>query len=238
MVINSRQRNPRRDGDWNQQIIWEKQMNKVVLGTALLCLASSAVLAQAPTASTLITNADVDKVLKAEALGDHTIKVIDMGQGYQMSVAVVSRGPSNAPAPPPNPAAQAAAAKQPACGLSAAPAGAKLGPKGMIQHDSTAETYIVIKGSGTLVTGGQVLNGRRSAPDSIVTTTLNGPSCSGQAVGNFASAKMGVGDIMVIPAGVPHGWTDIPASGVTYLSVRPDPKYVLPRGYVYPALKK
>ena len=33
---------------------------------------------------------------------------------------------------------------------------------------------------------------------------------------------MGVGDIMVIPAGVPHGWTDIPSSGVTYLSVRPD----------------
>jgi mannose-6-phosphate isomerase-like protein (cupin superfamily) len=218
-------------------IIGETEMNKVVLGTALLCLASTAVLAQAPTASTLITNADVEKVLKAEPNGDHTIKVMDMGQGYQMSVAVVSRGPSNAPAPAPT-AAQAAAAKQPACGLSAAPAGAKLGPKGMIQHDSTAETYIVIKGSGTLVTGGQVLNGHRSDPDGIVTKVLNGPSCSGQAVGNFASAKMGLGDIMVIPAGVPHGWTDIPASGVTYLSVRPDPKYVLPRGYVYPALKK
>jgi len=216
-------------------------MKKLVLGTGLLCLASTAVLAQAPTASTLITSADVAKVLKAEPNGDHTIRVMDMGQGYQMSVAVVSRGPSNATPPAPTAAqqaAQAAAAKQPACGLSAAPAGAKLGPKGMIQHDSTAETYIVIKGSGTLVTGGQVLNGRRSDPDGIVTKVLNGPSCSGQAVGNFASAKMGVGDIMVIPAGVPHGWTDIPASGVTYLSIRPDPKYVLPRGYIYPALKK
>jgi mannose-6-phosphate isomerase-like protein (cupin superfamily) len=215
-------------------------MNKVVLGTALLCLASTAVLAQAPTASTLITNADVEKVLK-DSTGDHTIRTMEMGQGYQMSIAVVSRGPSNAPAPAPSAAQQAqqaAAAKQPACGLSAAPAGAKLGPKGMIQHDSTAETYIVIKGSGTLVTGGQVLNGRRSAPDSIVTKVLNGPSCSGQAVGNFASAKMGVGDIMVIPAGVPHGWTDIPASGVTYLSVRPDPKYVLPRNYSYQFTKK
>jgi len=241
MVINSRQRNPGETGDFSQQIIWEREMNKVVLGTALLCLASTAVLAQAPTASTLITNADVEKVLKAEALGDHTIKVIDMGQAYQMSVAVVSRAATNAPAPAPTAAqqaGQAAAARQPACGLSSAPAGAKLGPKGMIQHDSTAETYIVIKGSGTLVTGGQVLNGRRADPEGTVAKILNGPSCSGQAVGNFASAKMGVGDIMVIPAGVPHGWTDIPASGVTYLSVRPDPKYVLPRGYVYPALKK
>src|SRR5580700_8915047 len=117
-------------------------MNKVVLGTALLCLASTAVLAQAPTASTLITNADVEKVLK-DSTGDHTIRTMEMGQGYQMSIAVVSRGPSNAPAPAPSAAQQAqqaAAAKQPACGLSAAPAGAKLGPKGMIQHDSTAET--------------------------------------------------------------------------------------------------
>src|ERR1700733_14533231 len=120
-------------------------MHKVILGTALLCLASTAVLAQSmmmaakPTASTLITNADVEKVLKAEALGDHTIKVMEMGQGYQMSVAVVSRAATNAPAPAPTAAQQAqqaAAAKQPACGLTAAPAGAKLGPKGMIQHDS------------------------------------------------------------------------------------------------------
>jgi len=174
-------------------------------------------------------------------MGDHTVKTMEMGQGYQMSIGVVNRGPSNAPAPAPTAAQQAQAAeaaKQPACGLSAAPAGAKLGPKGMIQHDSTAETYIVIKGSGTLVTGGQVLNGRRSAPDSIVTKVLNGPSCSGQAVGDFKSTKMAVGDIMVIPAGVPHGWMDIPASGVTYLSVRPDPKYVLPRNFTYQVGKK
>jgi mannose-6-phosphate isomerase-like protein (cupin superfamily) len=219
-------------------------MNRVVLGFGLLCLASTAVLAQGamaakPTSSTLITNADIDKVLK-DSMGDHTVKTMEMGQGYQMSIGVVSRGASNAPAPAPTAAQQAqqaAAAKQPACGLSAAPAGAKMGPKGMIQHDSTAETYIVIKGSGTLVTGGQVLNGRRSAPDSIVTKVLNGPSCSGQAIGNFVETKMGVGDIMVIPAGVPHGWEGIPASGVTYLSVRPDPKYVLPRNFTYQALK-
>ena len=47
---------------------------------------------------------------------------------------------------------------------------------------------------------------------------------------------MNVGDISVIPAGLPHGWTDI-TDHVTYLSVRPDPKKVLEHGYVNPALK-
>ena len=106
----------------------------------------------------------------------------------------------------------------------------------MIEHDDTTETYIVISGSGTLVTGGQILKGRRSGPDSDVTKILNGPSCSGQAVGDFVSRKMDVGDISVIPAGVPHGWTDI-TDHVTYLSVRPDPKKVLEHGYINPALK-
>ncbi|MEZ5288134.1 MAG: hypothetical protein R2712_25725 [Vicinamibacterales bacterium] len=45
------------------------------------------------------------------------------------------------------------------------------------------------------------------------------------------------GDIVIIPAGVPHGWIDI-ADHVDYLSVRPDPDRVLPSDYVNPALKK
>ena len=105
----------------------------------------------------------------------------------------------------------------------------------MIAHDDTVETYIVIAGSGTLVTGGQIVDGRRSASDSEITTILNGPSCSGRAAGNIVSRKMSVGDISVIPVGVAHGWTDI-ADGVTYLSVRPDPKKVLKHDYVNPHL--
>jgi len=106
----------------------------------------------------------------------------------------------------------------------------------MIAHDDTVETYIVIGGSGTLVTGGQIVNGTRSAPDSEVTKILNGPSCTGTVVGDIVSRKVGVGDITVIPAGMPHGWSDIPTE-VTYLSVRPDPKKVLAHGYVNPAIK-
>jgi hypothetical protein len=122
------------------------------------------------------------------------------------------------------------------CGLSALPAGAKPATASGISHDDTAETYIVIAGSGTMVTGGQILNGRRSAPDSAVTKVLNGPSCSGRIVGDYVTRTMNMGDVSVIPAGVPHGWSDIP-TGVTYLSVRPDPKKVLEHGYINPALK-
>jgi mannose-6-phosphate isomerase-like protein (cupin superfamily) len=107
----------------------------------------------------------------------------------------------------------------------------------MIEHSQTTETYIVISGGGTLVTGGTIAKGRKSGPESEVTKVLNGPSCSGTSYGNIVSRKVTVGDITVIPAGVPHGWTDI-TDHVDYLSVRPDPNKVLEHGYVNPALKK
>jgi mannose-6-phosphate isomerase-like protein (cupin superfamily) len=215
-------------------------MHKLLVGTALACLASGAALAAAPTAATIITNTDVQKVLKlGPKATDHTIRVVDMGQGYNMSVAVVHRGPTGVtPTRTPEQIAAAAAARAKAtpCGLKAAPPGATVVKSGSISHDSTAETYIVISGSGTLVTGGQIVDGRRSAPDSDVTTTLNGPSCSGNVTGDEVLTPMKVGDIAVIPAGIPHGWTGI-TTEVTYLSVRPDPKHVLPAaGYKYPGL--
>ena len=47
----------------------------------------------------------------------------------------------------------------------------------------------------------------------------------------------GPGDIIIIPAGVGHGWSQI-TDHVDYLSVRPDPEKVLPAGWVYPLLLK
>jgi hypothetical protein len=104
-----------------------------------------------------------------------------------------------------------------------------------IMHMHQTETYIVASGSGTLVTGGEIMNGRLSTPESTVTTTLNGPSCSGQIVGDWVSKHIKEGDIVIMPAGTPHGWLDVPVH-VDYLSVRPDPDRVLPRDYINPAL--
>jgi mannose-6-phosphate isomerase-like protein (cupin superfamily) len=224
-------------------------MQKNVLRVLAMVLAACPAvgLAQAPKDGVFITDEDVKAVLKyavdtKRTTPDNTIRVIDMGS-YQLGVAVIHRGAlavagagrgnaaaggGNAgrgaqPAPAPNP--------QPACSEQRAGA---TGPNGLY-HDDTAETYVVISGSATLITGGTIVNGRRSPADSEVTTILNGPSCGGTMVG-YTSRQIKVGDIIVIPERVPHGFSAIP-DHVTYLSVRPDLKKVLRHGYVNPALK-
>jgi mannose-6-phosphate isomerase-like protein (cupin superfamily) len=208
----------------------------------ILAVTPGLALAQVPKDAVVVTDEDVKAVLKAavdtkRTTPDNTLRVIDMG-AYQLSVAVVHRGALGgapaaaaanagrgaAPAPAPN--------TQPACGEQRAGA---TGPGG-IAHDDTPETYIVTSGSATLITGGMIVNGRRSPADSEVTTILNGPSCNGTMVG-YTSRQIKVGDIIVIPERVPHGFSAIP-DHVTYLSVRPDLKKVLQHGYVNPAIKK
>ncbi len=49
--------------------------------------------------------------------------------------------------------------------------------------------------------------------------------------------QVAAGDVVVIPAGVLHGWVEIPEQ-VRYLSIRPDPDRVLPAGYVNPAITR
>jgi hypothetical protein len=114
-----------------------------------------------------------------------------------------------------------------------APAGTASG----IAHDQQTEGYLIVSGGGTMVTGGHIMNGRKSGPQNEVTTTLNGPSCSGSIMGDdIVRQVVKVGDIVIIPAGVPHGWAEI-TDHVDYLSFRPSAR-VLAAGYVNPAIKK
>ena len=217
-------------------------MRKMILEILVLVIASSSMplRAQAPKDGVYISDEDVKAVLQRavdikRTNPDNAIRVIDMGN-YQLSVSVIHRGATRSAAgggPAANPAPAAAPANpQPACGDQRP--GVR-GPSG-ISHDDTAETYIVTSGGATLITGGVIVNGRRSAPDNDVTTTLNGPSCSGTMVG-YTTREIKVGDIVVIPEGVPHGFSAIP-DHVTYLSIRPDLKKVLQHGYVNPAIQK
>ncbi|MBM3808572.1 MAG: hypothetical protein FJW22_10305 [Acidimicrobiia bacterium] len=168
---------------------------------------------------------------------DRQIVNVDVGN-TNLAVGVVHRGRTGAP-----PAAAAGGGAAPAapapppepCGeKGAVPAGSATG----LWHQGQTETYVIISGSGTLVTGGKVMNGRKSAPDSQVTKVLNGPSCSGSIVGDDVVKRVvNVGDIIIIPAGTPHGWADIP-DHVDYLTVRPDPQRTIPDLYTNPALLK
>ncbi len=124
---------------------------------------------------------------------------------YNMGVGVIYRGPTN---------------EKPG------------DPIRVLYHDYTAETYIIISGGGVLTTGGVIENRR---PGTGVPNVMNGPSGIGTAGRGAYSRKVQTGDIIIIPTGCAHGWSQI-TDHVTYLSVRPDPDRVLPAGWVYPTL--
>ena len=173
----------------------------------LALLFAGAVFAQAPKAAIDITHAEVTEVLKhAPPAVDQQLKVVDMGK-YNLAVGIIHRGPTK-----------------------------DGGPVTGIAHDQTTETYIIVSGAGTLVTGGTMENPKPIPATSEAYKVLNGPSVTG-AVKDAYSRTVGPGDIIIIPAGVFHGWTGI-TDHVDYLSVRPDPDKVLPAGYVNPAIKK
>ena len=215
-------------------------MKARILGAVAALLIPAAVFAQASRPATYITAEQV-KMVNALPGVDRQIVNVDVGN-TNLAVGVVHRGRTGAPpaggggaaAGGGGAAAAPAAAPEPCGEKGTAPAGSPTG----LWHQGQTETYLIISGSGTLVTGGKVMNGRKSAPDSSVTKVLNGPSCSGSIVGDDVIKRVvNVGDIIIIPAGTPHGWAEI-LDHVDYLSVRPDPQRTSPDLYTNPALKK
>jgi hypothetical protein len=213
---------------------------------ALVLLTAVTSVAQSPKAATYITDEEIKAVNKTPGV-DRQIVSLDIGK-LNEAIGIVHRGPTTPPAAARGGAAAGGAAPAAEAGRGpqappAEPCGEKAaapapGTATGISHDHQTENYIIVSGSGTLVTGGRIVNGRKSAPDSPVTRVLNGPSCSGFIVGDDVVKKVvKVGDVIVIPAGVPHGWIDI-TDHVDYLTVRPDPDRVLAAGYVHPSIKK
>ena len=188
-------------------------MNRIVPGVVgvLLTVGAAATFTQGgqpPTLATDITAADVQTVIKAPTGGgDRQMKVVDMGK-YNMSVGVLRRGKTNPGA-----------------------------PVGAINHTQITEVYYIVSGSGTLLTGGVVEGAKPLPADGEIVKVAVGPSNQGTFKQAAQSRKVGPGDIVIIPPGVYHGFTDVD-DHVEYVSVRPDPDHVLPAGYVHPLLKK
>lgn len=209
-------------------------MRKTVLRAMALVVAlgPAMLIAQGPKSATYITDEEVKKVNSLPGV-DRQIKVVDIGS-ENFAVGIIHRGATGQAARGGAPAGGGNQPQTASCGESGAPpAGSS---PGAISHNSQTEGYLIVSGSGTLVTGGKIYNGHVSGPDSEVTKVLNGPSCSG-AVGGADVVKKLVktGDIIIIPAGVPHGWSEI-LEHVDYLSFRPSAR-VLEAGYVNPAIK-
>ena len=215
-------------------------LQAVTVAAVLGPMAAAAQVGQAkPPRATYITKEEVDVVNKQGQGTDRNIKVVDIGHenftvgiihrgktvnGAQVAAAGAARGA----APAAGRAGGAAPAPTP-CGraMATVPAG---GSPGGIIHDNQTEGYLITSGAGTMFTDGYIVNGRHNlSPD------LNGPTCGGVA---FDVVKKDVkpGDIIIIPAGVVHGWLEI-ADHVEYLSFRPSPG-ILTAGWQHPVLKK
>jgi mannose-6-phosphate isomerase-like protein (cupin superfamily) len=93
-------------------------------------------------------------------------------------------------------------------------------------HFKVSEIYHVIDGGGTLVTGGTMVNSKTRPPDSESVRLEDGPGASGTSIDGGMTRQIRAGDVVVIPAGVPHWFSKIEGS-ITYLVVRVDPTRVL-----------
>lgn len=150
---------------------------------------------------------DIDAVVAApEGGADRQIKVVDVGK-LNVGVGVLTQGK------------RSTAAGDPVTGIS---------------HAQVTEVYYVLSGSGVLITGTEIEGPVPLAADSEVVKVAVGPSLRATFMGG-ERRTVAAGDVVVIPAGVLHGWVEIPEQ-VRYLSIRPDPDRVLPAGYVNPAL--
>jgi mannose-6-phosphate isomerase-like protein (cupin superfamily) len=156
-----------------------------------------------------IKDADVKEVLKgAPPAVDQQLKVVDVGK-YNLGVGIIHRGKTNDRTD---------------------------GVVPGIAHHNQTETYIIVSGTGTLVTGGAMIDPKEISKDSAAYKILNGPSVNATVKDGY-SRVVKPGDIIIIPPDVFHGWVGI-TDHVDYLSVRPDPDRVLPAGYVNPAIAK
>ncbi len=99
--------------------------------------------------------------------------------------------------------------------------------QGAILHDAgVSEVYYMLEGAGTLVTGGKLVDSERVPPESSIVTEIAGPSVTGSRIDGGESRRIGKGDVVLIPAGLPHWWSELEGD-IAYLVVRPDPDRIL-----------
>jgi len=80
-----------------------------------------------------------------------------------------------------------------------------------------------MSGAGTLVTGSSMSATSPYDPEGYVVVNLTGPSDRGIIEEIDNSQLIGEGDIVIIPAGVAHGFSEI-TEPITYMVVRIDPE--------------
>ena len=146
---------------------------------------------------------DADEIAQYERIGaatgltDQQVRSLDIGKS-NVQIALVHRGALDEPR-----------------------------PGSVAEHDLVTEVYYVLSGSGTNLTGPDLVDVVRRPPDNRAVQFLNGPGNNAAAVRNSVSYELTAGDVFVIPAGTGHQFTEI-NDHITYLMVRVDPDKVVP----------
>ncbi|MGH6828071.1 MAG: hypothetical protein ACREFW_04080 [Rhizomicrobium sp.] len=188
--------------------------------------------ANKPTTATVITKDDIAKISQSEQslrTKDENAMVVNLGY-ENFALGIIHRGSTRNP-PPRRQGARNMAGVTP-CGrqMASLPPG---GTPGGLTHDFQTEGYYIVSGGGTMMIDGYIVNGRHSAMPAP--GGPNGPTCGGMAYGT-RKVDVTVGDVIVVPPGVVHGWADIP-DHVDYLSFRPS-QHVMQAGWVNPTIAK
>jgi mannose-6-phosphate isomerase-like protein (cupin superfamily) len=76
-------------------------------------------------------------------------------------------------------------------------------------HETEAELFYVIEGAGTLVTGGKLIDERRTNPENL----------SGTGIQGGVSRRVAKGDWILVPAGEPHQYPAVEAGGLRLMSM-------------------
>jgi mannose-6-phosphate isomerase-like protein (cupin superfamily) len=89
-------------------------------------------------------------------------------------------------------------------------------------HDDVAEVYHVLEGTGTMLLGGKLTDGKRRP-----TSAGNGMGSVGTRSDGAKEIRIAKGDVLIIPAGTPHRWL-MADEFTSYTVVRIDPEGVTP----------
>lgn len=184
-----------------------KALNSLI-GALLLCVLTPNLVAQTPTSATHVPGQEIMTVYEnLNDTIDQQIRVVDIGDDINVAVGILRRVNTRTEGEEVN----------------------------AILHHRITEVYYVLSGSGILVTGGDATGNIEFPADNISVKELIGPSGS-RKVTNGQTRAISAGDVVVIPAGVPHGFRHIQEQ-ITYLSIRVDPDQVLQAGYAHPSLE-
>jgi mannose-6-phosphate isomerase-like protein (cupin superfamily) len=137
------------------------------------------------------------EVAMATGLTDQQIRSLDIGRS-NVQVALAHRGPLSEPL-----------------------------PRSVAVHNLVTEVYVVLSGSGTNITGPDLVAPEPRPDDYRAVVYLNGPGQTAESIRNGTEVELEAGDVFVIPAGTGHQFTRID-DHITYLMIRIDPDKVVP----------